>query len=52
MQRWVCTLCRHIYDPAEGDSANEVPAGIPFDELLENWSCPDCKAAKSFFVPL
>ena len=52
MQSWVCTVCQYVYDPEEGDPVNDVPPGVSFEELLDDWSCPVCKAAKSFFVPL
>lgn len=51
MQSWKCTVCQYVYDPARGDSANDVPTGVPFEDLLEDWACPVCKARKSFFVP-
>ena len=51
MQKWICTVCEHVYDPLEGDPVNDVPAEVPFEDLLEDWGCPICKAAKSFFVP-
>ena len=52
MQSWMCSVCQYVYTPAEGDPVNEVPSEVPFEDLLENWSCPTCKAGKSFFVPL
>jgi rubredoxin len=52
MQSWKCTTCDYIYDPAKGDPVNEVPAGVSFEDLLVTWTCPVCKAGKSFFVPL
>ena len=42
MKRWRCTICGHIYDPAEGDPDTGVPAGTPFESLPESWVCPDC----------
>ena len=51
MQSWKCTICQYVYDPADGDPANEIPEGVSFEELLEAWSCPVCKAGKSFFIP-
>jgi rubredoxin len=51
MQAWKCTVCQYVYDPAEGDSGNDIPPGVSFEELLEAWSCPVCKAGKGFFVP-
>lgn len=52
MQSWICTICSYVYDSADGDSVNEVPSGVSFEDLLETWTCPVCKAAKSFFIPL
>ena len=52
MQNWMCTICQYVYDPAKGDPLNEVPPEVSFEDLLETWSCPTCKAGKSFFVPL
>jgi rubredoxin len=51
MQRWICTICQYVYNPAEGDLDNDIPPGTPFFDLLNVWTCPVCKAAKSFFVP-
>ena len=51
MQSWVCTICQYVYDPSAGDPVNEVPPEVPFEDLLEDWSCPVCKAVKRFFVP-
>ncbi|MBZ4665796.1 rubredoxin [Mahella sp.] len=52
MQKWVCTICGHIYDPAEGDPERGFAPGTPFEELPETWTCPECGAAKSDFEPL
>ncbi len=52
MQRWICTICQYVYDPAEGDPVNDVPPDVSFEELLPDWHCPVCEAAKSFFEPL
>ncbi|HJV67172.1 MAG TPA: rubredoxin [Geomonas sp.] len=51
MQSWVCTICQYIYDPADGDLVNDVPPGVSFEELLQDWTCPVCKAGKTFFQP-
>lgn len=51
MQKWICTICQYVYDPAGGDSVNDVPPEVPFSELLVDWKCPVCKTSKAFFVP-
>jgi rubredoxin len=52
MQSWVCTICGYVYDPLEGDPVNEVPTEVPFEDLLDDWTCPICRVGKSFFVPV
>lgn len=52
MQNWVCTICQYVYDPSQGDPVNEVPAGVSFEDLLEDWTCPVCKAGKRSFEPM
>jgi rubredoxin len=51
MDRYVCTECGYIYDPAEGDSKG-IPPGISFENLPENWVCPECGAGKDLFVQI
>lgn len=51
MQKWICTVCRHIYDPDEGDPVNDVPPGTSFEELLQEWHCPVCEAGRTLFEP-
>jgi rubredoxin len=50
--RYRCTVCEHIYDPAEGDPTTGVPPGTPFDALPADWCCPDCGATKADFEPM
>lgn len=49
MSKWRCVLCGYIYDPDEGDPDNNVPPGTPFEDLPEDWVCPDCGASKEDF---
>ncbi len=41
MRKWKCTVCGYIYD--------ENKESIPFEELPEDWTCPQCGAPKSAF---
>jgi rubredoxin len=47
--RYRCTVCDHVYDPAEGDSASGIPAGTAFEDLPADWTCPECGAMKADF---
>ncbi|WBW50239.1 rubredoxin [Peptoniphilus equinus] len=49
MQKYECTLCGYIYDPAVGDPDSDVQAGTAFDALPADWVCPLCGAEKSDF---
>lgn len=49
MDKWLCTICGYVYDPAKGDRENGVKPGTSFEELPEDWVCPDCGAPKSEF---
>ena len=49
MDRWECTLCGYIYDPAVGDPAAGVEAGTSFEKLPDDWVCPECGATKDLF---
>ena len=51
-KRYRCTLCFHIYDPAEGDPASGIAPGTAFEDLPADWVCSDCGAAKADFEPL
>lgn len=42
-------LCGYVYDPAEGDIENDIPAGTLFEELPEDWVCPICGLEKNAF---
>jgi rubredoxin len=51
MKKYVCTMCGYVYDPAQGDSVMNIPAGTAFEDLPDNWTCPMCGVTKSDFVP-
>lgn len=49
MDRYVCTVCGYVYDPAMGDPDNGVAAGTSFEDLPGDWVCPVCGAPKEDF---
>lgn len=49
MEKWECTVCGYIYDPKLGDPDNDIEPGTPFEELPDDWTCPDCGAGKDEF---
>ena len=49
MEKWECTACGYIYDPDRGDPENGVNPGTSFDDLPDDWVCPQCGVSKEFF---
>ena len=52
MKKYKCLMCGYIYDPAVGDPDNGVEAGTAFEDLPDDWVCPDCGADKDQFEPV
>lgn len=42
MEKWVCTVCGYVYDPAENDN-------VAFEALPEDYVCPLCSVGKDQF---
>ena len=49
MEKFVCTVCHYVYDPAVGDADNGIEAGTSFNDLPEDWVCPLCSVGKDLF---
>ncbi len=49
MKKYKCPTCDYIYDPALGDPEADIPPGTAFDDLPDDWVCPDCGEAKEEF---
>ncbi|WP_308580654.1 rubredoxin [uncultured Prevotella sp.] len=49
MKKYVCDVCGYVYDPAKGDPDNGVAPGTAFEDLLEDWVCPECGVEKDQF---
>ncbi len=52
MQKHLCTVCDYIYDPIKGDQDGGIPRGTSFDDISQDWWCPDCGAFKDDFEDL
>lgn len=49
MDKYVCDVCGYVYDPAKGDPDNGIAAGTAFEDLPEDWVCPECGVGKDSF---
>jgi len=45
MQKYQCLACGYIYDPADNDD-------VAFEDLPDDWTCPECGVGKDMFEPL
>ncbi len=52
MEKWECTVCGYIYDPAKGDPDNGVAPGTRFEDIPDTWVCPECGVSKDNFRKL
>jgi rubredoxin len=52
IMKYECEACGYIYDPANGDPDNGVPAGTQWEDVPEDWLCPLCSVDKSMFNPV
>jgi rubredoxin len=52
MKKYICDVCGYIYDPAKGDPDNDIRPGTAFEQLPENWLCPECGVPKTQFTAL
>ena len=52
MKKWVCLVCRYVYDPEIGDPDSGIAPGTSFEDLPEDWVCPLCAVGKDQFEAL
>ena len=43
--------CDYVYDPEKGDMDHGIRPGTPFEDLPDDWVCPNCGAGKEIFAP-
>ncbi len=48
-KEWTCMYCGYVYDADEGDPDNGVPPGTPWEDIPDDWCCPQCSAGKDDF---
>lgn len=53
MSRYRCDNCGHTYDEEAGDPREGFPPGTSWEQLPDDWFCPDCAVRdKVDFVPI
>ena len=49
MKKWKCVVCGFIYDESKGLPEEGLAPGTRWQDIPEDWNCPDCGALKSDF---
>lgn len=49
MKFWQCVVCGFIYDEAAGLPDEGIEPGTAWEDIPNNWKCPECGVAKSDF---
>ncbi len=49
MRKWQCIACGFIYAEAEGLVSEGIAPGTSWDDIPDDWACPDCGMSKGDF---
>ena len=49
MKKWQCIVCGFIYDEAEGFEEEGIAPGTAWEDVPEDWVCPECGVGKADF---
>ena len=49
MKTYMCVVCGFVYEEEKGWPQEGIPPGTRWEDVPENWKCPECGAAKSDF---
>jgi rubredoxin len=48
-RKYECAVCGHIYDEAVGDPDSGIEPGTLWEDIPDDWRCPECGVEKSDF---
>ena len=48
-KKYVCLLCAFVYDEEQGWPDDGIAAGTRWEDVPDDWMCPDCSAMKEDF---
>lgn len=46
---WLCIVCGFVYDEQIGLPDEGIAAGTKWQDIPEDWSCPECGVSKADF---
>ncbi|NMG63571.1 rubredoxin [Azoarcus indigens] len=51
-RQWLCRTCGLVYDEDEGMPEHGLAAGTRFEDIPDDWYCPECGVGKGDFEAL
>ena len=51
MIRYVCDACGWVFDPEFGVPELDIEPGLPYEDLPDEFTCPECGAGKEDLSP-
>ena len=52
MRKFQCNVCGFVYDESMGDPARGIKPGTRWEDIPEDWACPECGVFKDDFEML
>ena len=46
---WMCIICGWIYEEEKGAPEEGIAPGTRWEDIPDDWECPDCGIGKSDF---
>jgi len=51
-KKYECNVCGYIYDEELGDPDSGILPGTRWEDIPDDWVCPECGVGKSHFEKL
>ncbi|HCH25377.1 MAG TPA: rubredoxin-NAD(+) reductase [Oceanospirillaceae bacterium] len=48
-KKWLCIICGFVYDEEQGWPRDGIAAGTRWEDVPDDWLCPDCLVGKADF---
>lgn len=52
MAQYMCGPCGWIYDEELGDPEHGIAPGTKFEDIPDDWKCPECGVGQRRFLPV
>ncbi len=52
MNSWECKECNFVYNESKGLEKEGIAPGTKWENIPNDWICPDCGSGKSRFIKL